>query len=166
MKPIRNILLTLFLTAAVFSAVVYTACNKNKCSKVICLNMGVCDGGNCFCPIGHEGARCEILSRDKFIFTYNGGDTCGIRGSKEYPIHILATQYDSLEMTMKNFLNDADDSAICTIRSVDSFTFIGSNNSTSYYGAGKLSHDSLWMTYSVTQDTTSYTCTYFGQSLR
>ncbi len=166
MKPIRNILLTLFLTIAVFSAVVYTACNKNKCAKVVCMNHGVCYGGGCVCPIGFEGLRCEVLSRDKFVFTYNGGDVCGTSGYRQYPITLLKVPYDSIELTMKNVLNDPDDSAICTLQSADSFYFQGSNNSTSYYGTGKLSNDSLWLYYSVRHDTTAYSCKYFGQSLR
>src|SRR5947209_2740058 len=96
MKPIRSILLTLFMTIAVFSAVVYTACNKNKCNNVLCKNQGVCDGGTCYCPPGFEGIRCETLSRDKFIFTYNGGDLCRTETNYHiYPIQLLAIPYDS-----------------------------------------------------------------------
>ena len=170
MKPIRTILLTAFLTLFVFSVVVYTSCNKNKCDKVICLNLGACDGGNCVCPTGFEGNRCQILSRDKFIFTYNGGDSCTgkITGKvfNKYPLYILAVLTDSVSMNMKNFLGNPQDSATCTIQSTDSFTFQGSNNSTTFSGTGKLSNDSLWMTYHVVHDTISYDCKYFGQSLR
>src|SRR5580704_2169466 len=116
MKSIRSILLTAFLTLSVFSAVIYSACNKNKCDKVVCLNLGVCDGGNCNCPVGYEGNRCQTKSRDKFIFTYNGGDSCGkVFGNHVYSIYLLAISTDSLQMVMKNFLNNMDDSAICTI---------------------------------------------------
>jgi hypothetical protein len=167
MKPIRSILLAAFLTLFVFSAVVYTACNKNKCHNVVCLNLGACDGGNCICPTGFEGNRCQTKSRDKFLFTYNGGDSCTAPyGYHVYSVHLLASTTDSMQMVMKNFLNNMDDSAICTIQAIDSFTFIGSNNSTTYTGKARLSHDSLWMVYHVIHDTTSYDCKYFGQSLR
>ena len=167
MKPIRNILLTVFLTIIVITAVSYSACNKNNCSNVVCQHRGVCDGGTCFCPVGYEGIRCEILSRDKFIFNYNGSDICSNRTyPHQYQIHLLATPGDSLELTMKNFIENPDDSAICTIQSVDSFSFIGSNNSTTYTGTGKLSHDSLWLYYQVIHDTSTYTCKYLGGSLR
>lgn len=170
MKPIQSILLTAFLTISVFSIVVYSACNKNKCHNVTCLNQGVCDGGHCVCPRGFEGNRCQTLSRDKFIFTYNGGDSC--QGTPfnnhftQYPVHLLARLNDSTEMVLMNLLNDPSDSAICTIQTTDSFTFIGSNNSTTYTGTGKLRNDSLWMSYHVVHDTSSYDCRYFGQSLR
>ena len=167
MKPMRIILLTSLLTLAFVSAITYTACKKDACNNVVCHNMGTCDGGKCTCPVGYEGPSCDTLSRDKFVFTYNGGDTCGANFLyTQYTIHLLAIPTNPLELMMKDFLNNPDDSAICTIRSVDSFTFIGANNSTTYTGWGKLRNDSLWMTYSVEHDTTSYVCSYFGQSLR
>jgi hypothetical protein len=170
MKQNRAILFTVSFAVAIFSVVLYSACNKNKCHDVLCLNQGVCDGGSCVCPVGFEGPRCATLTRDKFIFTYRGGDTCGADPSSmhytPYQIHLLAVLHDSLEMTLKNFINNMEDSAICTIQSTDSFTFQGANNSTTYYGWGKLSNDSLWLRYHVVHDTTSYDCSYFGQGLR
>jgi len=162
MKPMRNIFLAAFLTIIVVTAVSYTACNKNHCSNVVCMNQGVCDNGNCVCPVGFEGSRCETLSRDKFIYTYNGGDTCGTAGYRQYPIYLLAVTSNPRELTMKDFLANLNDSAICTMESTDSFTFIGSNNGTTYSGTGKLSHDSLKMYYSVAQDTIAYSCVYAG----
>ena len=167
MKPIRLIMLISFLSVAFIYAVAYTACKKDACNNVACKNMGTCDGGKCTCPVGYEGIRCEILSRDKFVFTYNGGDTCGTgRVYSQYPISLYAISTNPLELTMKNFLNNLQDSAICTIQSTDSFTFIGANNSTTYTGWGRLRNDSLSMTYTVEHDTTTYVCSYFGQSLR
>ncbi len=159
-------MLAAIFTLSAFSLVIYTSCNKNKCNNVICLNLGVCDGGKCICPTGFEGNRCQTLSRDKFIFTYNGHDSCTGPHYSNYEIHMLAVLNDSVEMNMKNFLGNYQDSATCTIQSTDSFTFIGSNNSTTYTGWGKLSNDSLWLVYHVMHDTTSYDCKYFGQSLR
>jgi len=166
MKPIRSILLTVFLTVTVITAISYSACNKNHCTNVVCQNRGICDGGGCYCPVGYEGIRCEILSRDKFVFTYSGHDVCSNESNTQYQIHLLAVPDDSLELTMKNFLNDLDDSAICTIQSTDSFSFTGSNNSTTYSGTGKLSNDSLWLYFTVEHDTSTYTCKYLGASLR
>jgi len=166
MQPIRNILVTAFCTLLVFSAVVYSACNKNKCDNVICLNLGACDGGTCYCPTGFEGPRCATLSRDKFVATYNGGDTCGDNiGYTQYPIYLLSILYDSVELNMKNLLNNINDSAVCTMQATDSFTFIGANNSTTFTGSGRLSNDSLWLHYHIVHDTISYDCEYVGTSL-
>ena len=167
MNRIRLVALTALFSAIFFSAITYTACKKDSCHNVVCQNLGTCDGGICTCPVGYEGSRCDTLSRDKFVYTYNGGDSCGIPVYyTQYPIKLLAVINNPFELTMMNFLNNPQDSALCTIQSVDSFTFIGANNSTTYSGYGKLSHDSLHMTYHVEHDTTSYDCHYFGQSLR
>lgn len=168
MKHLRLILVSAFVAIASLVVISYTACNKDKCHNVMCLNKGTCDGGICECPVGYEGLRCDTLSRDKFVFTYNGGDTCSnyLGHYHQYPIQLLAIASNPFELTMKDFIGNLNDSAICTIRSRDSFTFIGANNGVTYTGWGKLSNDSLWMTYSVEQDTVSYSCHYFGQSLR
>lgn len=170
MKPIHNLLLIAFLTISAVTVVVYTACNKNKCHNVTCLNQGVCDGGICVCPVGFEGGTCQTLSRDKFISNYNGGDSCGSTIANQYytpySVQLLTVLNKPLEMTLTNVLNNMADSAVCTIWSTDSFTFIGSNNSTNFTGWGKLRNDSLWLAYHVSHDTTSYDCRYFGQSLR
>ncbi len=168
MKHMRLLLLASTLVAICLAAVTYTACNKDKCHNVLCLNKGTCNGGICECPVGYEGLRCDTLSRDKFVFTYNGGDTCSnyLGHYHQYPIQLLAIAANPFELTMKNFIGNLQDSAICTIQSTDSFTFIGANNGTTYTGWGRMRNDSLWMAYSVEHDTSSYSCVYFGQSLR
>lgn len=166
MNILRNVVLTTILTISVFSAVIYTSCKKDKCSNVICLNLGACDGGNCYCPTGYEGRRCDTLARNKFIFTFQGIDSCTKTGVQQYPVRMLANLDKPLEFTMHNLLNNPDDSAICTIQATDSFTFLGANNSTTFYGSGTIGHDSLHIRYHVEHDTTSYDCHYFGQGLR
>jgi len=166
--PMRNIVLTFLLTVALFSAITYTACKKDPCENVICMNLGACDGGKCVCPVGFEGARCEVLSRDKLVKTFNGRDTCTADTTfyRVYPIYFRAMLSDPRELTMKNILNNMEDSAVCTMQGIDSFTFQGSNNSVTYFGTGRVSNDSLWLNYRVERDTTSYTCRFFGQGLR
>ena len=166
MRSFRHILSAAFVTMALFTAIAYTACKKDACDNVICLHLGACDGGKCSCPTGYEGLRCETLSREKFIFTFNGGDSCGYKGNNTYAIYLRAYLTNDRQMMMRHFLNNDDDSAICTMQAVDSFTFLGSNNSTTYRGHAKMSNDSLWMDYHVEADTSSYDCKYFGQSLK
>jgi hypothetical protein len=169
MRPMRTILFSVVLTLVVFSTVTYTACTKkNHCLNVVCANGGLCDGGNCQCLVGYEGSRCEILSRDKFVNTYNGNDLCGnFNGHTydQYPIRLFVVRTDSIELLMQNILNNSQDSAICTMVASDSFNFQGVNNSTTYYGYGKLRNDSLWLNYHVQHDTSSYNCHYFGIGL-
>ncbi len=168
MKPIRSILLTAFLTIVAISTVIYTGCHKDKCNNVVCQHLGVCDGGNCICDIGYEGSRCEQLIRDKYIATFNGHDLCNINNYNqfhEYSIRFLVIPTKPLEFEMKDFLENKDDSATCTVQSTDSFTFFGSNNGTTFNGYGTLRKDTLRMIYKVQIDTLSYTCKYIGGSL-
>ena len=169
MKSSKNILFSLVVLLSLFSAFTYLACSKtDKCQNIICLNGGTCDGGKCTCPIGFEGPRCDTLSRDKFVFNYNGNDTCTLWSDsvthRHYtnPLRLTARVFKPLELLMTNFLNNPDDSAVCTMLGVDSFSFLGANNSTTYYGKGWLQHDSLRLTYHVTHDTTTFDCAYLG----
>lgn len=167
MKPIRSILLSISASILVLSSVVYTACHKDKCKSVECMNEGSCDGGICTCPVGYEGDHCEILSRAKFIATFNGHDICNVNNVNkytQYPVNFIAFKNKPLEFLMQNFLNNMEDSASCTVRSADSFTFIGSNNGTTFNGYGTLRKDTLRMSYKVQIDTIHYTCSYIGGS--
>jgi hypothetical protein len=163
MKPFRSILVTALLTITVFSAIMYTACHKDKCKDVVCMNKGACDGGKCFCLPGYEGPKCDTLSRNKLIYTFNGGDYCGDSAKyAQHPLHFLTVPYKPLEVNMKNMLGDPRDSATCTMQGTDSFTFIGSNSSTTYNGWGTFRDDTLKLLFEVRHDTTSYVCKYIG----
>jgi hypothetical protein len=134
---------------------------------VTCQHAGVCNNGACECPVGVEGGNCQTLSRNKFLATYNGDDLCSDTAFRQYSIHLVATIDDSITMTITNFLDSANDSAVCTIQSTDSFSFMGNNYGITYTGWGTLSNDSLKLTYTIYYDTVHYyTCTYMGQSLR
>ena len=162
MRALHSILVTAFLTLGFFSAISYIACNKDKCNNVACLNGGECDGGICTCAAGFEGNRCQTPSRDKWIANYNGGDSCSYDGATPYNVRLLVDPTSKTKMTLLRILNNNNDSAACTMVATDSFTFNGSNNSITYRGNGKLSNDSLWMSYHVQYDTINYDCKYFG----
>ena len=40
---------------------------KDKCEDVVCQNGGTCEDGNCKCPAGYEGDRCQMESLPKAI---------------------------------------------------------------------------------------------------
>ena len=148
---------------SIFAAITYLACTKDKCNNVACQNGGACNNGSCICLTGYEGNNCEILSRNKFITQFNGGDSCNGTGNHpDYGIQLLAVPANNIQMTLVNLLDDPHDSATCTIINSDSFYFEGSYNSTFYSGGGKMSNDSLWLNYHVQQDTIPYNCKFFG----
>lgn len=162
MKVLRSIIITAIVTIGAIGAITYTACKKDKCNNVACLNAGTCDGGVCTCAAGFEGSRCEVESRNKFIATFNGGDSCTVMGVNGYFINFVKKVDNKTQMTLRNMLGNPNDSAICTLVGTDTFTFNGSNNSVTYRGSGKWSNDSLWMKYHVQYDTINYDCKYFG----
>lgn len=167
-KPFRSILFTAIAVLITFCAVPYMACHKDKCVDVQCLNKGVCDNGNCVCLTGYEGPRCDTLSRNKFIFTFNGGDKCGTTHVyNQYPLKFTTIFGKPLEMRLNNLLGDVADSAVCTMQATDSFSFQGANSSLTYYGYGVLRHDTLLMTYHVQHAAiSSYDCTWLGGKQR
>ena len=162
MKILRTVLFAATLTISLFFAVVYSACTKDRCNNVACQNGGACDNGNCVCAPGYEGGRCETYSRTKFITNFNGGDSCTKGGVNGYALRFYAVLTNPVQMTMKNFLGNNNDSATCTLEAADSFIFNGSNNSVTYRGYGILSNDSLHLSYHVQADTVNYDCTYNG----
>ncbi len=162
MKVLRSIIITAIVSIGAIGAVTYTACNKDKCNNVACLNGGACDDGVCVCAAGFEGNRCETESRTKFVANFNGGDSCGTTGDHQYNIYFLRTVGNKTQVTMMNMLNNMNDSAICTLVGTDTFNFNGSNNSITYRGTGKLRNDSLWLKYHVQYDTINYDCKYLG----
>ena len=68
--------------------------SEDLCDNIICLNEGICESGDCDCPLGYEGTTCETESRAKFLgsYLYDSG-TCN-----NYPMNfeILA---DSANVT-------------------------------------------------------------------
>lgn len=162
MKALKPILFSALVLASIGSAIFYSSCKKDRCTDVVCVNGGYCDGGNCVCPTGFEGDSCQNYSRNRWVGNYNGGDSCSVVGARGYNIVFLAVLNNPVQMVMRGILNTMNDSAMCTMVAADSFTFNGANNSTTYRGFGKIKNDSLKMSYSVQQDTINYTCKYFG----
>jgi hypothetical protein len=165
MKAIRSIILTTVLALGAFAAATYVSCSKDTCNGVVCQNGGICDDGRCVCMVGFEGNRCQTPSRDKMIGNYNGGDSCSKVGERGYSIRLLVSPTNKAQMVLRNILNIADDSAMCNMAGIDSFTFNGNYSAVSYIGTGKVRNDTMWLSYKVQFDTSAYTCKYFGLRL-
>lgn len=165
MKQIKQIALSVILTISAFGAVVYTSCNKDECKDVVCQNGGTCTEGKCTCVTGYEGTNCETKSRDKFIGTYAGTEICTV-GSDSYSV-IVSANSDAIKLTMTGLYNDptAPYTAICSMIAVDSFSFSGSSSASAavvFSGTGKLTGNSLKITYTVTNGATSNSCVFTG----
>jgi len=89
MKNLKTLLMASFLTVGIFSTVVYTSCNSDKCKDTVCNNGGTCNSsdGSCNCASGWEGSNCQTQSLSKILnsnnttanynFADNGGVACG-----------------------------------------------------------------------------------------
>ena len=75
MRALKHIALAVTLTLGVFSAVLYTSCQKSGCKGVTCLNTGTCSGGICVCPSGVGGNNCETVYRKVYANSYLGSAT-------------------------------------------------------------------------------------------
>jgi hypothetical protein len=91
MNTIKSIAVTALVTIGSFTAVTYTACNKDKCKDVVCQNGGTCSEGNCNCLAGFEGDRCQTKVVDKFVGTWNAAETCGSVPSPAYQVTITGS---------------------------------------------------------------------------
>lgn len=72
----KPVVLTALSFFALATTIIYTACEKNPCNHVDCLNGGSCNGGACRCPTGFEGPRCENKSIQRFLGVYSGFTGC------------------------------------------------------------------------------------------
>ncbi|MEI8279653.1 MAG: calcium-binding EGF-like domain-containing protein [Bacteroidota bacterium] len=71
MKHFKNITLTSLFTLFLFSLVTYTACKKEPCANIHCLNGGSCSNGNCLCYVGYWGTLCEKRKQSITVFKNN-----------------------------------------------------------------------------------------------
>lgn len=92
--------------------VVFSSCEKQDpsfgpttfykpCKDVICLNGGTCLDGDCQCPAGFEGTKCEVKSVDKFIGNYIAYDECYMDGKESYNSSIEVDFDPANELTLK-----------------------------------------------------------------
>lgn len=105
MKSFRNIALSALLTVGAFSAVTYTACNKDACKDVVCQNGGVCANGVCTCATGYEGTNCETKSTTKFIGQWSASDVCN-GGSPDVYIVTIAQDPSAVDKVLVSNLGN------------------------------------------------------------
>jgi hypothetical protein len=160
MKGLRALICFLLSCGFIFTM---HSCSNSGCT-INCQNGGTCYNGLCQCPTGYEGANCQTLSRQKFISSYYGSDSCGHldTNDKYYYVYLVATPGSNVQMTLLHLANNGNDSALCTVTDSTSFSFAGSNYGTSFRGTGKLIGDTLRLSYSYTIDTFHYNCSFAG----
>ncbi len=87
MKRIKIVFGTASIVLFSFMAMLFSSCKEKAvkyndttlirpCDGVICFNGATCSGGECVCPLGFEGKKCEIKWSDKFTGSYLATDDC------------------------------------------------------------------------------------------
>ena len=120
MQHTRNVLATLLLTMSIFSALLYTSCNKtsstgvNKCQNVTCKNGGVCNVGICSCPNGYEDVDCSMASLSRYVGTWTmtdsvvgSSDTTALAASSTYTITITPAASGSTDFLINGITGNA-----------------------------------------------------------
>lgn len=86
---------TLLLTCSAFLSIFYVSCNHgnnspflDKCAAISCAYGGHCDNGKCICPTGYDGTNCEIITREKFLGSWNVKEKGTITVDREYAVAI------------------------------------------------------------------------------
>jgi hypothetical protein len=113
MKKIKQITLIVIVIISVFGMTVFTACNKGDvkyndttlvrpCENVICLNGGSCLDGNCQCPVGYEGVKCEIKWNQKFVGNYTTTDNCYTGTNGFYDVDITPNTLEANKIVIYN----------------------------------------------------------------
>lgn len=159
MNKIKNIALAALMTIGTFGVVTFTSCTKDDCKDVVCSNGGTCVSGSCSCPTGFEGPTCAVKSRDKFVGTYIGTETCTI-GTDSYTVMVSVNSSD-IAVTVTNIYNQGF-SATGNITGPNTFTFSGAGGTTTYTGSGTLATNQLTLVYNISDGGTSNSCTFVG----
>ncbi len=144
MKKARLILTASMLTIFGFTAVTMTSCNKDET-----------------CAIGYEGKDCKELTRDKFLGTFSGNETCTI-GSDEYTVTITEHSND-IQVNMSNIYND-NYTAIGKVTGTNEISFSGNGNGgvTTFSGTGTIVGNTLTLDYSIGDGVTENDCKFIG----
>lgn len=168
MKLFRHIAFSALLTVGAFSAITYTACNKDACSGVTCNNGGTCSGGNCTCPTGVAGTHCDTLLKVTYSNSYKGNGYDNATPSNSYTGWTLkfgtTSSTDPTAMTLDVLDNNNVPQLAFTIHLTSNTAFTvdaKTSSSFNYSGSGTISASiaSLTLTEAATSgvSTTVYT---------
>ena len=123
MKTIK-LFFTLFMLIGTIT--LFTSCEDDPCSDVICENGGTCVEGTCNCTDGYEGADCSTLSADKFVGTYSVAGICE-GNNYNYSVSITKSATEANKILIDNFgnLNCIPGYSVEAIVDGNSFTLTG-----------------------------------------
>lgn len=163
MKSLRSIAVATLLTIGAFTTITYTACNKDECKDVVCQNGGTCAGGNCSCPSGYEGDRCQTESRIKFLKQYTVTASC----QATYVATITTNATGSNYVYINNFANlnaaaGTNTSVYATVDgnviTIPTQNVVGFSANITASGSGTYSNGTISFNYTVVSAGVTNTC--------
>lgn len=128
-----------FISSCKKKDLVYNDTTKIRpCDNVICLNGGNCLDGNCLCPIGYEGVKCEKKWTDKFVGNFIASDECYTGSAGFYDVLITPDPVFADKMNFTNLGTTCNSNLITAIVNPEktSFIFPMQNACGDYYISG------------------------------
>ncbi len=89
-KSVKLVLFSAIGALTLLSSSLFSSCKRDKCKMVACQNKSNCneETGACVCAPGYEGSMCEIITRNKYIGTWNVDEQGTISPRANYIIAI------------------------------------------------------------------------------
>ena len=136
---------------------------EDPCLNVTCLNGGTCDSGVCDCPDGYEGTDCGTVTRDKFLGSWDGSESCTISGNTDYTIVITTSSKAVDKITIDNFgaYGLGTSKVVATVDGVDITIASQVVQGATFAGTGSIdaAGTTISLTYTTDDGTQTETCT-------
>ncbi len=156
---LRTLALPLMLSTVAFLG----ACKKDACKDVTCQNGGSCTDGSCVCPAGFEGSNCEVSTRAKFLGFYNVTETCPGE-VYSYTFTITAGPSSATAIIIDNITGWGPITGTVSGNGLtiptQQVTEMG--DIVTVVGSGQISGNTLNMSYTLSADGESTSCTAIG----
>ncbi len=138
-----------------------TAPPVDPCASVICKNGGTCNNGICSCPVNYEGEFCQNAVNAKFAGIYNTQETCSMNAPSSYTIVIAADANDPTQVIINNLGNYSSCGTIVLNGTISGSQLSIDDTECGYHftASGTLNGTVISLTYSVTYNNVTETCT-------
>jgi hypothetical protein len=102
----RRFLSISFSVVAALATFSMTSCEGDKCKAIVCANNGACneDNGDCTCPLGYIGERCETIARKSFIGTWTVDEDGTVSNVARYSVSV-ENGPEIHQVNIRNFAN-------------------------------------------------------------
>ncbi|MFZ4634007.1 MAG: hypothetical protein ACOYNO_07365 [Saprospiraceae bacterium] len=110
----KILFLSVLMGALVMFAPSCSDSESDACKDVDCGTNGDCFSGNCVCDDGYElgtDKKCSVLSREKFLGSYNATEACNVSGTYSCNINTSST----INKVVINNFADGGTNVTCTV---------------------------------------------------